>query len=570
MTDSNLPTEEKKEVSTEPQVHEDVFYVNSFHVKTQYDNAVGVVEKHVYEYPDGTSKTEDKLKFYRDPKRSFYITLPQYRTHSYKKEFEDLDKCERFVCRDSQLADTLGAALGYYRTGLPLRKLCESPYVYGADVPTEVIIKQWYVHRQPVGKLANFTRGGLDIETEVRGDKRIVAITFISEHHIYTGALRDYCRIHEGNDKFHPATEKDIHEAITRLIGKYIDEYKFEVNFKILEDELSLIKWIFGCIHKEKTNFIGVWNIGFDIPHILGRIKALGGNAEEIMCHPEVPKNLRFVKWNEDRSKPDHFTDVWHWMTIAGYSQFYDSMCLYSRLRKQKGREPSYSLDDISDKELGHGKLHLGVLTNHWYQQTYNFCEYVAYNVNDVLIMQLMEWKNNDVGALCSLSNMSLASQFSKQTVMMLNDAYEFAMARGKCPASSGPLMTTEFDNEMAAQGGTVLPTDKADGTGLQIVDKIHTKTLICKLANDLDVSAYYPTTTTEFNISKEATLATILKIDGWGRTPQEKLGFVIDLCSCLIQPEVSAVECLTKYFGFPNYTEVEEEFEKAFPKPKP
>ena len=78
------------------------------------------------------------------------------------------------------------------------------------------------------------------------------------------------------------------------------------------------------------------------------------------MAHPDVPKQYRYASYKEDISKTDHFTDKWHWMSITGYSQFLDSMCLYARLRKVSGREVSYKLDDIANKELGQGKLHFG------------------------------------------------------------------------------------------------------------------------------------------------------------------------------------------------------------------
>ena len=543
-----------------------IYYVNSFHTKTDYNDAVCVIEKHETTDESGTKHYKNVLKVYPNPMRPFWITKPAYRNHSYKKEFEELSKLEEYRCKDSDLERALASALGVYESRyLSLPRLCSSPYVYGADISTEVLIKQHYLHRQIPGKIPPFTKGGFDIESEVRGEKRINIITFISEHEIYTCALREYCRVflgkdQNGEDQFRPTTEDEIIGVIWDTLGEYLTKYNFHTHFKICDTELDLITWIFQCIHKEKTDFIGVWNLGFDIPHILDRLHKMKLKDEEIeaiLCHPEVPKAYRCVDWHEDKMDVQHFTDKWHWFTCAGYSQFLDSMCLYARLRKVYGRDSSYSLDDISTKELGQGKLHFGAITNHWYQQRYNFLKYIAYNVNDVLIMQLMEWQNDDMGTLYSLSGNSLISQFSRQTVMLRNDAFEYAIHRGHVPASAGSKMFTEYDDELSMTGGTVLPPNKAERTGTKAVAEMpDTETLVSVFTNDLDVSSFYPSVTEEFNISKESALATVISINGY---PQR---FVEHMMSCIVQPEVSAVDLCTTYYNLPSFFEIEDIFD--------
>lgn len=543
------------------------FYVSSWRCKRPEDNVncIGVVEQQVVENEDGSKTSKDVLKLYDDPVRPFWVTKPEYRTFGYKKEFGKLSECDRYMCRDSEVSYTLANALGYgYRSRkVPMFQLCESPYVYGADMDIETLIKQNYVAHTPSGKVATFTRGGFDIETEVRGDERIIAITFIHEHQIFTAALAQYCKIYDDPNKgpdhperFKQATEEDVMKTVNDMLGDYLKQHEFEVNFHIADTELHLIKWIFDRIHECKTNFIGVWNMGFDIPRVIKRIEACGGDPAKIMCHPDVPNRFKVCQWREDKTVTQHFTDKWHWLNCSGYSQFIDSMCLYARLRKVYGRDSSYSLDDISTKELGQGKLHFGGLTNHWFQQNFNFLPYIAYNINDVMIMELMEWKNNDLTALNALSGLSLPSQFSKQTVMFKNNAYDYAKQHGYCPASAGGF--TDFDKEMPKAGGTVLPPNKATGIGTHCVKEFDDiSTQVSLYTNDLDFSSMYPSTVSMSNVSKETCLLSVLGINGFSK------GNIERLFGSLNQPELGAVDICDIFYGLPGYTDALHKFEE-------
>lgn len=535
------------------------WYISSNHCKKPGTNAVVVRETRLFLKPDGEKVYVPALSILEDPIRPFWITKPEFRIHAYKKEFESVDKCDEYHCHDSELAEKLSAALGNWKQ-LPLKVLLNNPYVYGADIETEAIIKQDYLKKAPANTQPPYTKGGLDIETEMCGEKRINLITFIHQHTIYSCGLVDFCKVYEDNSttKYHKASIKEIETEVRYWVGDLIDKYHFSLNLKICDSEVEMIKWIFDNIHKCKTDFIGIWNINFDIPKILERLKAKKVSPESIMCHPDVPKCYQFVKYKEDMSNPPHFTDKWHWLAITGYSQFLDAMCLYARLRKVYGRDPSYALDKIADKELGLRKLHFDGSdnVNHRLEQEYHFLRYWAYNINDVLIMQLMEFQNDDYGTLASLSDVSLLSEFHHMTAGLKCDAYVEGLAHGLVPASVGRTNFTKFDEALFRVGGTVLPPDKAENVSVPVVTEMpHGKTLVSVLANDLDVSSFYPSNTEEFNISRESTLATIHRINGFPQTQIEHL------TSCLIQPDVGAEDLGATYFGLPRYKELERQF---------
>ena len=538
------------------------FYIHSTHCKYGDDplrNAV-VVKEEVCTIEDGKETWTPHLNIMRDPERLFYITLPQFRNHQFKKEFEDKSRLETFRCHDSELKTKLAQALGLnpwkYKYA-SIRELCSSPYVYGADIDTETLIKQWYLKHQPAGKSAHYTAGAFDIETEVVGEKRINVITFIHERQVYTAALKDFCNIYNKEaNTFKPATEQDCLKVIDETIGDNLRENKFELHFTIQPTELDLIKWIFARIHECKTDIIGIWNLDFDIPKVIERITALGAKPEDIFCPPDLPKELRYCKYNKDTGlMAQHITDKWHWLNCTGYSQFIDSMCLYARLRKVDGRDISYTLDYISTKELGQGKLHFGAITNHRLAQTYDFLHYIAYNINDVVIMQLMEFKNHDIYTLLGLSDCSLLRNFNKQTIMVRDGDYVYAQEHNHVPASAGTTSFTKWDNEMTKVGGTVLPPEKAIGVGIQAVKGVNTNTQVNLFVNDLDESSMYPSSERAFNVSKESYYGTVLHINGYDNSLKPVYG------ASLSHPDAYALQVMETFYSMPGYKEMDELF---------
>lgn len=531
-------------------------WVFSWCCRTPKATAVGVKECIKTIYDDGTEISTPNLKIYDDPVRPFWVTLPQYRDHAYKKEFEDLNKCEKFLCHESELVDRVADALnlfGYRRKYL--RAMCDSPYIYGADIDIQALIRMQYKRNTPNGVIPSVTRGALDIETSTV-DGEIIAISFVHEHSVYTAVSEKYSRIYEGNDKFSQATEDDCLKVIDRLVGSYMKDNKFTLRLVLCKSELELIKWIFDRINECKTDLIAVWNIGFDIPTIINRLSTIleddpNTNPEDIICSKEIDPKYRFLKFDEDKSNVQHFTDKWHWFTYAGNSQFYDAMCLYGRHRKVSGREPSYSLDAICNKVLGKNKLHFGAITNHWYAQNYNFLEYIAYNINDAVLTAMLEYATNDAVALINLSGISPLHQFSKQTVMLTNDAYDYGKAYNKIPASAGTNMLTEYDCMMLKSGGTVLPPHKATGVTVSVLEEYDLPSQVAVMAVDCDYSAMYPTTTSAFNISKETLLSSVIAVNGRKET-------VEDVFSMVSQPDINAVPLCSEYFNLPTYEEMD------------
>lgn len=541
-------------------------WVHSLHIvdKKAKINTLMVKEKIYMKDEEGNISYKDNLKFIQDPVRPVWITKPSHRTHEFKKEFEYLQNLDRYNVSDSKLCLVAQSALdgkpSFYEP--KLRNLCSSPFVYGADIEAGVFVRYKYQKRiEDLGGIPfKYTVGCLDIENEVRGDNKINAITYIHENEIFTTVLDEYMYIHdrEKGTKV-KATYQDALAEIKEVLGDLLIEHKFKLTFKIYDNEVDMVKWIFDRIHEKKTDFIGVWNLRHDIPHIIHRLLENKALPSEIIPHPDVPVNLRYVDYKPDQAKElQHITDRWDWCEIPGHSQFVDAMCLYARLRKTTGRKSSYSLDAVSNEEVGKGKLNLGRITNHWYEQNYRFLRYIAYNINDCVLMQLMEWKNRDYNQLLSLSGVSMLNDFNKQTAMGKNSTFIYALGKGRVIASVGNDMLTPFDKDIPKLGGAVLSPARTRNIGSKILKEAPTiETQVVMSVNDLDVTAEYPSITATFNISKETKQSTALTIEGMPRSATE--AFFSELPS----PIENAVPLCSNYFGLPNYSQMGELFDQ-------
>ena len=159
---------------------EAVGWAFSNHIRSRENNinVVLVKEKHRVVHEDGTIEFKDNLKIHRDPVRPIWVTKPALRTHKFKKELEPTSNLDMYMVQDSQIGAKLCEVLDIpwwnlkrlKDTEVVTRPILDNPYIYGADVPTSVFLRQKY--KTALEAAGNpeivFTRGCLDIENEVR------------------------------------------------------------------------------------------------------------------------------------------------------------------------------------------------------------------------------------------------------------------------------------------------------------------------------------------------------------------------------------------------------------------
>ena len=521
-------------------------------LKEDSGNAVVYVVKDV---DTGVSK----LHILENPKRSIYVTKEGLRAlHNRKKEFAYKNELDEYKVYNHKLKEELKKALGIFpKKYVSEAELLNSPYVYGASIDMDVLIKQHYANsteKEP----SEYRVGGLDIETSVLGGQEVMVCTYVShDHRVYTAILAGFLKS-DSMDKINAITKKALEtfkDALNKKGRVVYDKYVPNVNFHVAPTELGLIRWIFEKIHQERDDFISVWNIGFDIPYLLNRIRFHGGNPYNIMCHPDVPYQYRTCEFKEDKSKLiAHYSHKWSMFELSGYTQFYDSMCLYSRLRKVDGNLPSYTLKAIATDVLGTAKLDFGE-DNHYKMQANRFEEYVAYNIIDSILLTVMEKVLNDVPGMLLLMTHTSIGSFSKQTAQLSDIFHNYCKQNGAVSGSCKGSLATEYDHLIQNVGGGVLSPNLTKGTGTKKVKEIDKEVAACCLVSDLDVVSFYPNMEIAANISRQTKLANMLTIEGF------KNEDINDFFGHAVLPEENCVYLGKKFFGLPNYEDALNEF---------
>lgn len=502
---------------------------------------------------------ESRLRILTNPIRPFWITKPNARHHSEKKEFAHVSELDMIQVPHNQLKIELAKRLGVYKgpnAYYNARDLFDNPYVYGADIDPEVIIRLAY--KKKCRRIKSYNVGFLDIETSVFGDEQVNVMTYIDQNFvIHTGVLKMFMQQHDMNDivtyrdrvwhdvvtsvnedtkkaviqnrlhqEDYPEEIKEEWIAWTSSQKKFEDlsprfkiliddtiAHLFSFDIEIFEREYDLLVWSMKNIHRTKPDFVGIWNMDFDIPYLINRFTVLGLPPQDAFSHPEVPKRLHFLKYHKDPGKKgQHFTDKWHWLYAPGYTKYIDSMNLYSRIRKVDGRENSYKLDFISNKEIGIGKM---PVTTHEDMQENHFVEYVVYNMVDAAVLTLMEILNHDMESLMGLAYISPLQEFAHQTKMLTNNFYEYCRLHSLVPASTGGSQLKPTDEFIYNVGGAVLEPTNIRDAGLPILLENGNITNLFTMVCDIDVASMYPSTMIAFNISKQTKILTCFGIEG-------------------------------------------------------
>lgn len=505
---------------------------------------------------------EVKSKYIENPMRSFYIAKPQFRDpnspyyYNYKKENESLDNLDEYKCINKNLPTEIMKALGEstfgYR-GLSLKQACNSPYVYGADIPQEVIFKH-AINSKVTHGLSKINTGFLDLETSVlpTSKNKVIISSFIdNNYNLYITVLKDFLP--------KDWTEEDITSHVKERLKNVILDHGLKITIDYFKTETEVILHSLKQVHESNICMCGIWNIDFDIPRIIERLQFLGVDVNMAFNSPKTPKKYRFFQYLKDHAQVAHITDKWHVAVTGSNVFFYDSMCLYSRERKIKGRKKNYQLGYISSIETDLTKLSFGKEKGHYEMQNdpNNFPDYIAYGGLDPSLLRIMESKNNDTVALISGLNYSRVQDYARATVCLRDDLFAYYKKINRINGSVGTAdaMMTKWDKYIPAVGGNVLDPSLCFGTGLKCLREAPTiVTNISRAVCDIDVSSMYPNLNITFNISKKTKLSTCIYI-----VDENKKNYdLVQFFSHIVSPHENAVRICNEYFNLPDYIQME------------
>jgi hypothetical protein len=511
--------------------------------KTDYREDTHYIKEQVY-YKDGTSESNTFLQ--NEWTRPIWVTKKAFQNHKDKKEFELRENTHEQRCTQSDLNRVLAGMLESPHLAKQPNALKNSPYVYGFDQTSTSLLKLKNLLQNDFVQ-APYTVATFDTETDIDTREILLAsVAFKDKVHICV--LKKYLKGAEGHlERFKVA------------LAKYLPEYvdKLTVNVTIHDDEVSMLKAVFRTANEWAPDFLAIWNINFDIPRVLERLKALEVNPTDVLCDQSVPRKYRLCRYKEGitkkvtssgKLKPINPSLQWHKLFCTARFYVIDAMCVYRQIRIAKQEEPSYSLDSILNKVLNKRKLTFVEADRYkkekWHrfmQATYPI-EYMVYHLYDCLSMLELDAVTKDLsGSLPAGAGMTDFDRFNSNPKKIVDALFLFGLERGKVVGTVPQISKVEEDEDLEAVDDELLEgeedefesQDRYKGLGLKGWIQMLPQNLLMNeglkcfedfpdlitnvrgMTWDVDATAAYPTCTMVANVSKATCVNEVIRIDG-------------------------------------------------------
>lgn len=509
------------------------------------------------------------LRMISNYERSFYLTKEGFRNHTDKKEWEDINKLQKFTTNQNRLILSIGRALGRPTIKGSLKMIADNPYLYGTDITTPTLVKKRYMDKFPECRSVNSV-AVLDIETDVVEGH---------EEPIYIGATFQNKAVLAVTKHF-LGTLMNAEDKLQQKFEQYLGDVQKERNITltpiIVDDPAEGVVEVMKHIHSWMPDFLTLWNMDFDIPRIEEMLVKYGHSPADVFSDPKVPNRFRYFRYNQGKSHKVtaagkfmsvHPADRWHTVDCPATFFIIDSMCVYKLLRAANGNEPSYGLDYQLNKHIKRGKLkfeeadqYTGLEWHQFMQKNFKI-EYGIYCLFDCIGVELFDEKLRDlaqsISVQCGASEYKI---FNSQPKRLVNDLYFFALERNKVIASCGKNVKTDLDEKVIGKRDWIitLPSYLVKTDGLKVVNETpELSTLIYSHVADLDVSSGYPTIQRILNMSKETTYRELSKMRGIDEWTQRMAGIN------LTASHVNAYEIACNLFKAPRFDDLLVEFEK-------
>lgn len=409
-------------------------------------------------YKDNTTGKKG-IEVIENPKYVFYMLKNNIPTPNYDMFFTDMKNLDEITCRYRDINKAIAEKLDQYEgttkyTDLYKRNVRDGNYkanmdfqksrrVFGSDIPINDFYRMRFAE-QYKNTETPVTRVYLDIEVDAKlsptdfptnGNCPINAISYF-EHdtkRLFTFLLNQK-DVNPKSNEFcstvdNRAFNEEFKDFLNETLGsEKVKDFKLEnIQTKVLvyNDELTLLKDLFGYINYTKPDFLMVWNMSFDIPFIINRIIALGGNPKEIMCIHDISPLYEHCNYIVD---PNHeeFSTKGDYVDITSYTVYLDQLIQFASRRRGGAQYRSYSLDYIGNEMAGVQKLHYENIADNVMDLPYNdYRTFVKYNMMDVLVQYCIEFKADDILYVFdkALLNCTEYKKVHRQTIYLSNRA---------------------------------------------------------------------------------------------------------------------------------------------------
>ena len=472
-----------------------------------------------------------------EPKFDYYVIKPDF-IKPYPQFFIEKDKVEKVSVKYSDLnldiAKRIGCEDQFFeniRNGQAyMNKMVHfNPMVMSSDIGIEAFYRMEF-DKTYRNEVFTPTKGYLDIETDIwyinnrfpqPGECPINAVSLIIENNntLYEFLLRDNTNPLIAEFENYIANNNFIEEFrnfVIENVGGEDRAKKFKVydlNYKIIffDSEIQLIQAVFNVINILQPDFVLAWNMAFDIPFFIERIRNLGYDPKQFMCHPDFKEKecmyyIDQVHLNEKAERTD-------FAKISSYSVFLDQMIQFASRRKGQSAFTEFKLDTIGNQMAGVKKLDYHHITENLGDlPRLDYKTFVMYSMFDTIVQKCIEESTGDINYVLNkaILNSTEYGRVHRQTVYLANRAAMFFWNEGYIIGNNVNRMNDKGEKyEGAYVADPVLVADTPKET-IHYTDGTSMVVNVCKNALDYDYKALYPSETMENNIAPNTQIGMI------------------------------------------------------------
>lgn len=312
---------------------------------------------------------EKKLMVIMEPETSIYVVKPEFRNFRKPRHYLEKYMVDEHVVKFRnvlfEIAKIQGeeAAKEFKRMGWSDKKqFYKYPYVLGGDIDIETVYRyKWHKQlgndlRKPVSVVF------ADIETDQKyydgamakhGEVPVNAITAVDKDSMTSYALL----LNDPRNPQIPPFIDDIDNFIKELHDDFDETYGvMEYKIYMFDSETELIKTFFRLINSLKRDFCLFWNMSFDAIYLQDRLRELGEDPADVICHPDFEYPISYYFEEKD---PKYFSfatkrDFWD---VTTYTHYIDQLIVYASGRKSQGTVRELSLGAVARDLIKDDKL---------------------------------------------------------------------------------------------------------------------------------------------------------------------------------------------------------------------
>ena len=549
-------------------------YLNSIYIRKKYgfdeikNKSVIINNDALIVYiKDETGKTNlhviesPSVEYYKSviPKDYPELSVPRDTVEKFECKYTDRD---RVLSREvNKLSDFYHAIKQGDKYNFINREVYNHPDLYMADIDIESYKKNMFIrkhgtHYNPIKKaFMDIEVRTYDLEGSIDSDMAMGTINIISQINEWEKTI--YIHLLTDRDDPQVTWVKENKSAFIRWMMQDPEmEFAKGFSFSLMchDTEPELLVAYAKTVKKTKADFVGIWNMRFDIPYIMNRLIRHGIEPKDVFSADEIPEELRTYYFRKapavdptsgSRKNPSRLFD---WCKLTSQSQFYDMMSLYSILRIRT-LFPSYKLDDIVEREIGKKKLDLHAKgLNIRTVELKDFKTFIKYNVIDTGRCMELEQKTQDLDKLVLQSGNSPIEKFDKVSLTSKNTIMHEEYLKGNVIGNN-----TTYDVHEFVPGAMVASPLNILIKGIPILGK---RSHVYENVVDLDLKAMYPMVMVTYNILKTTIYGRIMKV--YNKKNNEVISADGSLLSRYIQTiDASIFEVGNTYFGLPKMTDL-------------